>query len=229
MRRARVHHAARRRGGGVAARGTRAAAERVRRIGMLMRCAADDAECRAASRRSCKGLRSWAGRRPQSRIDIAWAAADPAAGARGRTGRARARRHRSAPAPSSALQQATRTIPIVFISVGDPVGAASSPAWRGRAATSPASSSSAASAASGWSAQGDRARLTRVAISCNPERLSTIRAAQGEAASRSRCELDCRSTRRDAPEIERAIRDFARAPDGGLICCRCFTRRLTAI
>jgi ABC-type uncharacterized transport system substrate-binding protein len=40
------------------------------------------------------------------------------------------------------LLQATRTVPIVFVSVSDPVGAGSSRAYRGRAAMPPVLSSS---------------------------------------------------------------------------------------
>ena len=40
------------------------------------------------------------------------------------------------------LLQATRTVPIVFVNVADPVGPASSTAWRGRVATRQASCSS---------------------------------------------------------------------------------------
>jgi putative tryptophan/tyrosine transport system substrate-binding protein len=48
------------------------------------------------------------------------------------------------------LLQATRTVPIVFAAVADPVGAASI-AWHGRVATPPVSScSNTASAANGW-------------------------------------------------------------------------------
>jgi len=38
-----------------------------------------------------------------------------------------------------ALQQATRTVPIVFVTVIDPVGGGGLRAWRGRAVTPPAS------------------------------------------------------------------------------------------
>ena len=54
MRAARVHHAARRRGGGVAARGARAAARAVRRIGVLHRSPPMTEMRRSASARFCK-------------------------------------------------------------------------------------------------------------------------------------------------------------------------------
>jgi putative ABC transport system substrate-binding protein len=37
---------------------------------------------------------------------------------------------------TAALQRETRTIPIVFVAVSDPIGSGSSPIWRGRVATS---------------------------------------------------------------------------------------------
>ena len=40
------------------------------------------------------------------------------------------------------LQQATKTIPIVFVSISDPVGRGMSPTWHGRAAISPDSNCS---------------------------------------------------------------------------------------
>src|SRR5262245_16785640 len=43
---------------------------------------------------------------------------------------------------ASILHQLTRTVPIVFAQAVDPVGTATSSAWRGQAATSPASPSS---------------------------------------------------------------------------------------
>ena len=61
MKTPRVHHAARRRGGGVAARGAGAAAGRMRRIGVLMHCSPDDPESRPASRHFCKDCSNWAG------------------------------------------------------------------------------------------------------------------------------------------------------------------------
>jgi ABC-type uncharacterized transport system substrate-binding protein len=53
---------------------------------------------------------------------------------------------------TAALLQQTRTIAIIFANVSNPVATASSPAWRGRAATSPASPTwSRRCPASGWS------------------------------------------------------------------------------
>ena len=100
--------------------------ERTRRIGVLMNVASDDAEGQARLAAFHQGLQQlgWTvGRNVQ--IDYRWAAGD--------TGRF----HRyaeellalapdvvlaSATPSVQALQQATRTVPIVFANVGDPVG-----------------------------------------------------------------------------------------------------------
>ena len=176
---ARVHHAARRRGGGVAARGARAAAERVRRIGVLMSARADDPEAQARMRRSCSGAAgSWAGPRAATSRSISAGPAadrDAHAAAGGRTGRARRPMSSCATArrPCRHCCRRPARIPIVFAMVADPVGAASSPAWRGRAATSPASpcSSTAIGGKVAGAAQGDRAACsTRVGVLRDPDR-----------------------------------------------------------
>jgi hypothetical protein len=58
-----------------------------------------------------------------------------------------------------ALQQVTRTVPIVFVHAADPVGGASSKVWRGRVAMPPVlPCSNTASAENGWSCS-SRSRL----------------------------------------------------------------------
>ena len=96
MRRREFHRASRRRGGSVAARGARAAAERMRRIGVLLPAAADDAEYQARLAAFCRGCSNWAGPIGRNvRIDIRWATAnaDRHSQTRGGIGRARAGRH----------------------------------------------------------------------------------------------------------------------------------------
>jgi putative ABC transport system substrate-binding protein len=102
-------------------------AERVRRVGMLLNLAADDPESAARIAAFAQGLQEFGwtiGR--NVRIDYRWAAGDP-------------RRFQkyaeelvalapnilvAAATPSVlALQQATQTVPIVFVGVTDPVGA----------------------------------------------------------------------------------------------------------
>ena len=102
--------------------------ERVRRIGVLMTSAADDPEGRPASRRSCRGLQQlgWTDRPQCADRLLAGARAMPSAFANTRRNWSRLRRTSSWPLaarPWRALQQATRTVPIVFMQVADPVGA----------------------------------------------------------------------------------------------------------
>ena len=102
--------------------------ERVRRIGVLMPVAADDAELQARLAAFLQALaaigldhrpqpadRHPLGRRPSRRHSQT----------RGGIGRARAGRHPGQwqPRPWRPLLQATRTVPIVFAVVADPVGA----------------------------------------------------------------------------------------------------------
>src|SRR5262249_53657040 len=101
--------------------------DRMRRIGVLMNLAADDAEGQARSAAFLQALQQlgWSDGR-NVRIDYRWAAGDAG------------RFHRyaeellalvpdvilaSATPSVQALQQATRTVPIVFAIVADPVGA----------------------------------------------------------------------------------------------------------
>jgi putative tryptophan/tyrosine transport system substrate-binding protein len=102
-------------------------AERVRRLGVLMITAEDDTESKARIGAFLQGLQElgWSDGR-NVRIDIRWGAADAE----------RMRKHAAelvALAPDvilaaggtptvSALQQITRTVPIVFVGVADPVG-----------------------------------------------------------------------------------------------------------
>ena len=130
--------------------------ERVRRIGVFMPGVADDPEYQARNAAFLQGLGElgWIVGR-NVRIEYRWGAGD-------------VERYRAiaaelvALAPDvivalgystvSALQKATRSVPIVFANVTDPVGGSLSQAWRGRAATSPDSPRpSSASAGSGWS------------------------------------------------------------------------------
>ena len=102
-------------------------AERMRRIGVLMNAAADDPEGQARIAAFHQGLQEWGwtpGRNAQ--IDIRWGAVDADS-----SRRYAAELVALAPdvilAPTSpamgALQQTTRTVPIVFVGIVDPVGA----------------------------------------------------------------------------------------------------------
>ena len=117
------------------------------------------------------------------------------------------------------LQQATRTVPIVFVTVVDPVGGAWSRAWRGRAATLPASRVRVwAEREMPGAAQADRA--SRDAGRGHPGSRRRLRQrglrhdrGRGPAFRVELIPATC-ATRR---EIERGIATFARAPNGGLI------------
>ena len=101
--------------------------ERMRRIGVLMNTSADDPEGQARIAAFHQGLQEWGwtlGR--NARIDVRWDAVDAD----------NSRRYAaelvaltpdvilaSASAAMGALQQTTRTIPIVFVGIVDPVGA----------------------------------------------------------------------------------------------------------
>ena len=120
--------------------------EPVRRIGILMNTAADDPEGQARVAAFTQGLQEtgWAIGR-NARIDIRWAAGDVE-----RTRRFAAELVALAPdvllasggTTLAPLQQATRTIPIVFVQ--SPIRSAPlwSKRWRGRVATPPALRSS---------------------------------------------------------------------------------------
>ena len=128
MRAPRVHHAARRRGGGVAARGARAAG----RAGAAHRRAPARSrgrsgnQARVAAFLQGLALLGWTIGR-NVRIDTRWAA-DQCRPTFADTRRNWSRSRRtsswpSAPRPWRPLLQATRTVPIVFAVVTDPVGA----------------------------------------------------------------------------------------------------------
>jgi ABC-type uncharacterized transport system substrate-binding protein len=71
-----------------------------------------------------------------------------------------------------ALQRESRTIPIVFVSVSDPVGSGLSRAWHARAAISPASCCTRrASLANGWPCFKRSRRDCRVRIAVNVAKL----------------------------------------------------------
>ena len=222
----RVHHAARRRGGGVAARGARAAAR------------ADAAHRRAhgprprtirkrrpASRRSCRGCSNWAG---PSAATCGSTTAGPAGDAD------HIRRHAAelvALAPDvilahgtatvGPLLQATRTVPIVFVHVADPVGAGfvDSLARPGGNATGFMLVRIQHRAAKWLELLKQIAPgVTRAAVLRDPAIASgTGQFAAIQAVAPSLGVEVSPVNVRDAGEIERAVTAFARSPNGGLI------------
>ena len=198
--------------------------ERMRRIGVLLPAAADDAvfQTRLAAFHQGLALLGWnVGR--NVRIDTRWATRDAA----------EIRRHAAelaALAPDvilahgastvGQLLQATRTVPVVFPVAVDPVGAGfvNSLARRGGNATG--------FLAFEYSLSGKWLELlketapgmTRVAVLRDPTQpagTGQFGAIQAVAPS-LRVEVSAVSTR-DAPEIERAVAAFAGAGNGGLI------------
>ena len=200
--------------------------ERVRRIGIILpAAAADDPEwqVRLAAFHQGLALLGWTIGR-NVRIETRWATTDAA----------EIRRHAAelvALAPDvilasgtstvGPLLQATRTVPIVFPTVGDPVGAGfvDSLARPGGNATGFMSYE--------YSLSGKWLELlkqiapgvTRVAVlrdaatSIGPVQFGVIQA----VAPALRVEVNPINMRRDAGEIERAIAAFAGSPNGGLI------------
>ena len=208
----------------VAARARAQQPERMRRIGVLLPAAADDAEFQARVAAFLQGLAQlgWTIGR-NVRIDTRWAGANAA----------EIRRHAAelvALAPDvilahgastvGPLLQATRTVPIVFPVVGDPVGAGfvDSLARPGGNATGFMTFE--------YSMSGKWLELlkeiapgvTRAAVLRDPTQgAGTGQFAVIQAVAPSlRVEVSPVNVR-DAGEIERAVAAFARAPNGGLI------------
>jgi len=198
--------------------------ERMRRIGVLQSLAADDPEGQARLAAFAQGLQQsgWTiGRNVQ--IDTRWAAGDAE----------RFRRYAAelvAPAPDvilavgaaavGPLQQATRTVPIVFVNTSDPVGAGfvESLARPGGNATGFLLYEYGTSGKWLELLKEIAPRVTRVAVlrdSALAAGIGQLGAIQAVAPSFG---VELRPVDvRDAPETERAVAAFARASDGGLI------------
>ena len=202
----------------------RSSRERMRRIGMLLPAAADDAEFQVRLGAFHQGLRCWVGPSAATCASTTrWATADAA----------EIRRHAAelaalapdvilAPAATTVgpLLQVTRTVPIVFPGFVDPVGAGvvESLARPGGNATGFMNFE--------YSIGGKWLELlkeiapgvTRVAVlryADTPSGVGQFGIIQSVAPS-LRVEVTPVNMR-DAPEIERAVAAFARAPNGGLI------------
>ena len=139
---------------------------------------------------------------------------------RGGVGRAHAGRHHDRGAlPVAALQQATRTVPIVFVSSSTRSAPASWTIWRVRAATPPVFSClNSASAGNGWSCSRDRSGIKSGGDHSRPyhtPRYGPVRSDPGRGAVVG---VDVSPVNvRDAAEIERAVAAFARSANSGLI------------
>ena len=198
--------------------------DRVRRVGVLQSLAADDPEGQARLAAFAQGLQQsgWTiGRNVQ--IDTRWAAGDAE-----RFRRYAAELVALAPdvilavgaAAVGPLQQATRTVPIVFVNTSDPVGAGfvESLARPGGNATGFLLYEYGTSGKWLELLKEIAPRVTRVAVlrdSALAAGIGQLGAIQAVAPSFG---VELRPVDvRDAPETERAVAAFARASDGGLI------------
>jgi putative ABC transport system substrate-binding protein len=198
--------------------------ERMRRVGVLLPAAADDAEfqARVGAFLQALALLGWTVGR-NLRIDTRWATANAA----------EIRRHAAELATLAPdvilahgastvgpLLQATRTVPIVFPIVGDPVGSGfvDSLARPGGNATGFMTFEYSLSGKWLELLKQIAPGLTRVAVLRDPTQgTSTNYFAVIQAMAPSlRVEVNPVNVR-DAGEVERAVAAFARAPNGGLI------------
>jgi putative ABC transport system substrate-binding protein len=197
--------------------------EGVRRIGVLMHLAADDPEGQARFTAFLQGLQQlgWTDGR-NARVDTRWGANNA------ERGRYAAELVALAPdvilastTPGMmALQQSTRTVPIVFVNVADPVGAGfvESLARPGGNATGFTPYEYSVSVKWLELLKQIAPSVTRAAVirdSANPAGIGMFAVIQS-AASSFGVELSP-IVARDGGEIERAVTAFARSPNGGLI------------
>jgi putative tryptophan/tyrosine transport system substrate-binding protein len=198
--------------------------ERVRRIGVLTNLATDDPEDRARDAAFLQGLQQlgWTVGR-NVRIDYRWGAADADRNRRNAT-------EMAALAPDvilvtgtpvlGPLLQATRTIPIVFVQVPDPVGAGyiESLSRPGGNATGFSTIDFATSGKWLQLLKEIAPNVTRAAVLRDETSSAGIGQWAGIQAGASSLGVDLRPIgMSDVATIERAIDAFARDPNGGLI------------
>jgi putative ABC transport system substrate-binding protein len=199
--------------------------ERMRRVGVLMNLTADDPEASARVTAFAQGLQQlgWTVGR-NLRIDYRWGAGDAD----------RARRYAaelialapdviqaSGTGPMAALHDATRTVPIVFAQVPDPVNAGfvDSLARPGGNATGFSVFEEYGSSGKWLELLKEIApQVTRVAVLREPDIASGIGQLAVIQAAAPSFGVEVRPLGlRDADEIERAVTAFARSSNGGLI------------
>jgi putative ABC transport system substrate-binding protein len=198
--------------------------DRMRRLGVLMNRAADDPRGQvelAAFRQALQQL-GWSDGR-NIRIDIRWGENDPD----------RDRGYAAelvALAPDlilaggtlsvAALRHATRTLPIVFVHVSDPVGAGIVDSLARPGGNITGFMNHEYSLSGKWLEllKEIAPRVTRVAVLRDPTQVSGGGQLGAIQSAASQLGVEFRPVGvRDAGEIERGITDFARGSDGGLI------------
>jgi ABC-type uncharacterized transport system substrate-binding protein len=198
--------------------------ERMKRIGVLMNLAADDPESRARMAALLHALQEMGWNDGQNlRVDTRWAAGVPElfhAHARELVALAPDVILGAATPSVAALQQATRTVPIVFVTIVDPVssGFVTSLARPGGNTTGFALYEYGTSTKWLELLKAITPAVQRVAVLRDPSSVSGVGqlAAIQAVAPLFGVELTPMDVR-DAPEIERALTVFARSPNAGLI------------
>ena len=197
--------------------------ERVRRIGVLMSVAADGPEGQARLAAFLEGLQQlgWADG-GNVRIDYRWGAGDAERSRQicGRTGQLSPDVILASGDPVMALQQATRTVPIVFTIIADPVGAGLVEGLARPGGNSTGFMSYEHGFGAKWLEllKEIAPSVKRAAVLRNADEsagIAQFAGIQGVAPALG-IELNPIGVR-DASEIERAITAFARYPNGGLI------------
>jgi putative ABC transport system substrate-binding protein len=197
--------------------------ERVRRVGVLMGLAESDLEAQSliGTTRHRLGELGWSEGR-NIRIEQRWTAGD--------SNRLRAYAAEFAQLKTdiivcegtpvvAALQQAARTIPIVFVNANDPIGSGfvASIARPGGNITGFVSFEPAMVGKWLQTLKEIAPDVARVALVYNPQTHTGMFFQSTEAAARSLTVETIRLPFSDAAEIERALGDFAREPNGGLL------------
>ena len=197
--------------------------DRVRRIGVLLRPDENDASMKAALSAFTQGLGDlgWTDGR-NMRIEVRWAGGNP--------DRIRIFAKELVDlqpdvilaggfAAANATQQQTRTIPLIFVGVGDPVSGGLVASISHPEGNSTGITNLFASIAGKWLEllKEVAPRLTRVALVFNPEFSSGTYFASIEAAAAQYAVTAVRAPVRNAAEIERAIEAFAAEPNGSLM------------
>jgi putative ABC transport system substrate-binding protein len=198
--------------------------ERMRRIGVLMNTPADDLEGQARIAAFHQGLQEWCwtlGR--NARVDVRWGAVDADSSRRYAAelvGLAPDVILATASAAVGALQQTSRTIPIVFVSIVDPVGAGFVETLAHPGGNITGFSIFEYTLSGKWLEllKEIAPRVTRAAVLRDP----TVGSGAGQyaiiQAVAPSLQVELRPIDvRDPGEIERAIVTFAQTPNGGLI------------